>query len=152
MRGRAFFGSSKLMLPGAVIGAEYGPGFSSDLSRWRLAIDDEGNLFQEIAIWQWTAEKGIVREHRREHVEIGQDTVLQLVLKAQEVGFQSYEDSYQRSITDQSTRTISVRFGEIDKTVCAYAADWLVREGNKDMVGFLELWDAIHACAPFPPR
>lgn len=152
MRGRAFFGSSKLMLPGAVIGAVYGPGFSEDLSSWRLVIDDEGNLFQEIDVWQWTTESVHIQEHRREHVVIGPDAVLQLLLEAQRLEFTSYDDSYDPSITDQPDRIISVRFGEIDKTVHAYAAFGLAAEGNRDMIGFLELWEAIHRYAPFPGR
>ncbi len=152
MRGRAFFGSSKLMLPGAVIGAVYGPGFSYDLSAWRLVIDEEGNLFQEIDVSQWTAENVHIREHRREHVVIGPEAVLQLLLEAQRLEFSSCKDSYDHSITDQESRLISIRFGEIDKTVRMYAAGWLAMAGNKDIVNLLELWEAIHRYAPFPGR
>jgi hypothetical protein len=151
MRKRAFFRSSKLMLPGAVIGAWYRPGFSHDLSGWRLVVDDEGNLFQDVNVLQWSPERGRVQERRQEHVEIGPDAVPQLLIEAQEMGFSSYESSYDLHVTDQESYILSIRFGEIDKTVEAYGAQWLAREGNQDMIGFLKLWRSLHRHAPFPP-
>jgi hypothetical protein len=152
MKGRAFFGASKLMLPGAVIGATFHPGFSEDLSHWRLAIDEDGNLFQDIKVWRWTKESGIIQEERQEQVQIGVEVVLELLLKAEQLGFHSYQHSYNSNVDDLPSYLISVRFGDADTTVNAHGAGWLVREGNVDMKGFAELWNQIHQYAPFPEK
>ena len=138
------------MLPGAVIGATFAPGFTEDLSSWRLVIDDEGNLFQDIKVS--THENQWQGEQRQEYFFIGQDKVIQLLLTAEEVGFMSYKDSYDISVTDQALHVLSIRFGECEKTVTAYGAAWLAYEGDADMKGFLELWKAVHQYAPFPAK
>ncbi len=140
------------MLPGAIIGAKFHSGFSEDLSRWRLVIDEEGNLFQDVKVWRWTKESGIIQEERQEQIHISVEAVLELLLKAEDLGFHSYERSYNATMDDAPSYVISIHCGEVDTTVNATDADWLVREGNTDMRGFMELWKEIHQYAPFPKK
>ncbi len=140
------------MLPGAVIGATFHPGFSEDLSSWRLVIDEDGNLFQDTKVWQWTKESGITQKELHEQVQIDIAVVLELLLKAEQIGFHSFQKSYNATVDDMHSYLISIRFGEADTTVNANGVGWLVREGNMDMKGFAELWKEIHKHAPFPKR
>jgi hypothetical protein len=143
MRARAFFNTpKKVMLPGAVIGATYRPDGFYDLASWRLVIDDEGNLLQEIATaWQGTL--------RQEQVHIGQDAVLELLLQAESLGFYKFLPSYQAGISNRGRYFISIRFGELDVSVDAYGADWMATEEHDEMKRFMQLWNAIHQFAPF---
>lgn len=136
-------------LPGAIIEAAFSPGFSEDLSNWRLQIDAEGNLLQRIAVWQYIR-GAIVQEKRREQRLIGRDGALRLLLMAEEIGFYGFQDSYEPSVTDLPTYRLRFCDGKSDKAVRAYGAGWLAREGNPDMRRFVELWQAVHEHAPFP--
>lgn len=135
------------MLPGAVIGATFRPGFSGDLSSWRLVIDDEGNLFQDTMVWQ-----SMFEERRQEHIHIGTDAVLELLLEAERFGFRSCKEFLRATMEDQSSRSLTIRFGEMDATVEVYGADLLAHEGNLKTIRFLSLWTMIHRYAPFPRR
>ncbi|RYG63529.1 hypothetical protein EON80_21055 [bacterium] len=70
------------MLPGVLIGAEYRGLRLGEAILWRLAIDDEGHLFQDVEI-------SSDNERRQEQIDIGPEAVMQLLLKAEALEFQS---------------------------------------------------------------
>ena len=136
------------MLPGAILGATYSPGFDEDLSSWRLVIDDEGNLFQDVKVYQWKRQH-LVNERRQEQVVIGQDAVIRLLLKTEEIGFTRFQDSYSSPILDLPLYRIYLRFGNDNKTVDTDHLKISPYESSMDLKGFCELWEAIHQQAPF---
>ncbi len=156
---KAYFRSTKAQVPSvktkvsdAVIETVFWPGFSISQSHWRLIIDKNGNLFQDTSVCEWTPETGIVKGRRQEHLHIGVDALASLLLKAEEVGFLSYQDSYDADhVTDLEFSTIRI-CGAKEKKVKTYGAGWLAYHGDSDMKGYMELWKVIHAYAPFPPK
>jgi hypothetical protein len=79
------------------------------------------------------------------------DEILALTDK---IGFRGFRDVYSHEtmiVNDLPICSIWVRFGDEIKTVNAYGPNSIAwAENNRDMVGFVELWERIHRHAPYP--
>lgn len=133
-----------------VILAEFRPGFSWDLTTWRIIIDREGRLFQEVEQFI----PGITDELGFHKVEIGVDAVLDLLIKADEIGFAAFQQSYSSGLhlSDMPAYRLVVHIAEEPKEVWAEAPEYQASLGNRDVQGFMELWHAVHSYAPYPPQ
>ncbi|MBB6053766.1 hypothetical protein [Armatimonas rosea] len=129
------------MPPGAVIGAQFQAGGFYDFTKWQLCIDDEGNLFQ------WIQDSP--NETRQEQVFLGQDAVLQLLLRFEELGFALLPDQLPApppsGCSDDylSTYLLVLRWNGVEKYVIAPADS-----PHPDRHKFQALWDAVHAHLP----
>jgi hypothetical protein len=103
-------------------------------------------------VWQCGDGDTFIKERRQEQIHIGSEAVLELLLEAERFGFRSGKEFLGATMDDQSSRTLTVRFGEIDATVEVYGADLLAREGNLRAARFLSLWAMLHQHAPYFPR
>lgn len=138
------------MLPGVLIGAIYEPGFSADLSHWRLVIDDAGELYQDVHIA--TPAKSYADERRQEHVAIGQTAVLDLLLLAERLGFATFAAQPEVLVDDAPTYIVYIGFARLDKIVMKRGPLACTPEDFPQWHDFSTLWDAIHAAAPFPTK
>lgn len=127
------------------------PGFWEDLSTWRVTISRDGRLRQDIRLC--TGANGYKGESRREVGQVPADELAAMLATAERIGFKDFRDQYEPEddVDDLGTFSISVRFDGAIKTVEAYGPDWAAeQEGNRDMAGFIELWEQIHRHAPYP--
>ncbi len=128
-----------------IIAAETFPGFSSDLTRWNLTIDEMGNLHQNIQIS--TPENRDAEPYSLD-VEIGSVEVERLLKVAMELNFTRLNYS-EGMMTDTGSEKISVRLsGELVSAI---------RNGyplmtDESFERFRQLWQEIHLYAPFPRR
>ena len=139
-----------LPLNGLIL-AEFRPGFASDLSSWRLWIDSGGVLIQ-VADLCIHSENGIYESKLLYRGEIGADAVLDLLIRAEAMGFADFEPGYTASVTDMPDYRLVIRLGDEPKEVRAYGPHVLALEGDTAMQGFMELWGAIHQYAAYPPK
>ncbi|WP_171475803.1 hypothetical protein [Frigoriglobus tundricola] len=135
-----------------IAAAQVMPGFSDDLSRWRITISHDGGLRQEIFLA--ISSNMYCDELRREAVQLRPADVDEILALADRIGFRGFRDSYSHEtmvVTDLPCWFISVRFGAEVKTVHAYGPYSIAREeNNRDMAGFVELWERIHRHVPYP--
>lgn len=142
MRARAFFRSSKLLLPGAIIGARFFPGLAFDLTHWRLMIDDEGNLYQDVQIVN-TGQ----RDRQLLHVVIGYDAVLNLLLMVERWNSLSFVPPT-TTYDDAAVYELAICYEDINTHLRVQGADIEADRGNVQMQRFMEVWRAVHRFAP----
>ncbi len=130
------------------------PGFASDLSTWRLTINRDSLLSQEIRVANY--EDSYRAQMRQESTRLPSDELMAIVALAERTGFRNFRDRYEHEtmvVLDLPTLSISIRFGELIKTVEAYGPrEIAAQENNQDMVRFVELWNHIHRYAPYPSQ
>ena len=100
------------------------PGFWEDLSTWRVTINRDGGLRQEIRLC--TGANGYKDELRREASQVPVDELAAILATAERIGFKDFRDHYEPEddVTDLGTFSISLRVDGEYKTVEAYGPDW----------------------------
>jgi hypothetical protein len=133
-----------------VIGAALiNPGFSPHDTVWRLTIDRDGLLRQEVRTRNY--QRTPMDEFHYGEIKVANEELSAILEVANRIGFRNLSDVYEDDrITDQATLWLAVRFGTGLKTVQAYAPVWWAARGQQEMIAFLELWGNIHRFAPFP--
>ena len=133
-----------------VLAARFEPGFSKDLTYWRVFIGSNRWLRQEVAVWDYGGPYH--KELLRYSARLSRAEMLRLWEIIERIGFQDFKQNYTHEtmvVTDCPTYWIDVRFGNRAKEVEAYDLHRLAEyENNPAMVSFLELWDAIHQHTP----
>lgn len=151
-RGRAERISREMSADDVIAAGQILPGFSDDLSTWRIVINRDGRLRQQIDLA--TSENNYREESAQKTALIAPEDVQAILAVANEIGFHNFNEYYEHefdSVTDLQTCSITIRFGDEVKTVEAYGPDDIAREeNNQDMVGFMRLWELIHRHAPYP--
>lgn len=138
------------MKDGDVISAWFVPGFSVDLTNWRVFIDRNCRLRQEvvITIFKDPDKNEVLRYAAR----LSRKETAQLWSIIERIGFHEFERKYTHEkfiVTDCESYWIKVRFGDRTKEVEVYDPYRLANfEKNQAAIGFLELWDAIHQYTP----
>jgi hypothetical protein len=123
------------------------PRFGPSSANWRLMVNQDGLLRQEVQIWGYPED-----EFRHEEVQLPAGEVGEIVALAERLGFPNFRDSYEDcQVSDQEGLWIAVRFADKLKTVQAYGPIEVAgAQNDRDMLGLLELWARIHRFAPFP--
>jgi hypothetical protein len=125
------------------------PGFGAYNVVWRLTVDREGLMRQEVRTWNY--QKSPRDEFLYGDAMLDTRELAAVVSVAERVGFRNLSEAYEDyKVTDQETLWLAVRFGTHLKTVQAYAPVWLAAREKQEMIAFLELWGSIHRFAPFP--
>lgn len=136
MKTRGFWSSLSEVPPDAVFIATHSPGFSANLSKWRLIIDEGGNLYQNTDVWECRPEGDILEEYREEQAHIGVDEVNRLLRKAEAV-VQQPMTAPDSMMTDAASNSLMVRI------------DGHLKRGPPEAEGFFELWREVHQYAPY---
>jgi hypothetical protein len=135
-----------------VAAAQVIAGFCVDLSRWRVTISRDGRLRQEV--FRATSADADRDELQQETVQLRPGDVEEVLALIDRIGFRGFRDLYCHEtmiVTDLPYWIISVRFGDGVKTVSAWGpASIAGDEDNRDMAGFVALWELIHRHAPYP--
>ena len=132
------------------IEAEFHPGFSDDLTTWRLTIDSNGKLTQNVKLWQYTARRKIVTGQMALETEIEAATLVEIWKVAQKMEFEALPRQMQASMTDLDSRILRFFRDETATEIQAYGAGILAHGGSEKARRFLTIWDAVTSCAPFP--
>jgi hypothetical protein len=127
------------MSPSTVIGAEYWPGLSDDLSSWKLWISSSGSLSQLADVCR--PFEGVEAHYKFHRAEIGEEAVRCILQLAERIGFATLHDKYECGTTDCCTQRVAPRLGGRLKIVEVDLA--------ATVPGFEELWFQIHRYAPF---
>ncbi len=133
-----------------VIAAEFMPGFTSDLTYWRVFIGCNRWLRQEVGVWD---PGGLFdRELLRYEARLSRAEMAELWGIIDRIGFRDFNRRYSPEsicVTDCPNHWIIVRFDKQIKEVEAYDLFRLTEfEKNQAMIGFRELWEAIHRRTP----
>ena len=137
--------------PDVVVIAEFGPGFSSDLSNWILTLSSSGVLEQHIEIKNFD-------EHsqdgpRRDVATVGSEFVASILARADELDFWNLNAvNPNESVTDSPFLKLSIRHGERERTYRPESVGYHAYRGHEGAKHFMELWNSIHQHAPFPPK
>jgi hypothetical protein len=134
-----------------VIAARYQPGFSRDLTSWRVFIGRNRWLRQEVPVYNDDSKyhKQLLRFWAR----LSRQDMASVSGIVERIGFEEFDRSYTHQtmcVTDCPSYWITVRFGSRTKEVEAYDLYRLAEfEKQPAMVGFLELWNAITRYAQY---
>lgn len=139
-----------VMSEGDVIGL-WCPGFAP-FTTSRLVINRNGVLRQEIQTVRFDG--GCASEEMQEKTaQLAAEQLRDIISTAERIGFRSFRDCYDVSVTHLEDVWIAVRLSDGLKAVEAYGAILQAgRKSNSDMIGFVELWACINRVAPFPAR
>ena len=133
--------------PDICVAAFFSPGFSEDLSSWKLTLSSSGILIQDIKISRAGNWQG---EQRREERNVGAEFVAQVLKRADELDFWNLKVESNSSITDTPSLRLAIRHGEKSRVYAPESVGFHAYEGNESARRFIELWDLIHSHAPFP--
>jgi hypothetical protein len=133
-----------------VIAARYQPGFTPDLTYWRVFIGRNRWLRQEVVVYNHTS--NFHNQVLRFWVKLSRRDVAELWEIVERIGFRGFDRAYTHQtmcVTDCPTYWITVRFGDRVKEVEAYDLPRLAEfEQQPAMVGFAQLWEAITRHTP----
>jgi hypothetical protein len=129
------------MTPDDVVGVESWPGFSYDLTSWKLWISSAGTLSVIANICR--PFEGVERGRQLRQVRIGRREAGRLVRQAERIGFAGFAGRYEVAITDLAEQRVSVRIGGRLHLVECY---------GEHPPGFWALWRRIHRHAPLVGR
>jgi hypothetical protein len=134
-----------------VLAAQYDPGFSDVLTYWRVFLQTNRWLRQEVVVYDHASEYH--NQVLRFRARLSRTQVRELWEIVERIGFRDFDRAYTHrniSVTDRPTYRITVRFRDRIKEVEAYDLPGLAGgERQPDMVGFAELWEAITRHAPY---
>ncbi len=144
---RAFFDQ---LAPDVVVVAEFSPGFSPDLSSWRLTLNLAGLLVQEDDIKNFNdhSNDGPLRDV----VEVGTEFVVSVLARADELDFWNLTIDSGLLGTDAPSLCLSIRNGNRRRQWAPHLVYWHAHESIEGAVKFMELWNLVHQHAPFPPK
>ena len=145
---RALFADSA---PDVVVIAQFGPGFSSDLSSWVLTLSLSGVLVQESDIMNFDdhSQDGL----RRDIAIVGPEFVASVLARAAELDFWNLNAvNPNESVTDMPSLKLSIRHGARERSYRPQSVVYHAYRGHEGAKHFMELWDLIHQHAPFPPK
>jgi hypothetical protein len=134
-----------------VIAAGFSPGFTVDPTYWRVLIDTNRHLRQEVVISN--SDYPQKNEVLRYKTRLSRTEIAALWEIIDGIAFKNFMKNYQPETvcsTDCATHWIKVKqaYGST-KEVSIYDLETLVEfEQNTDAVGFSKLWDAIDRQAP----
>ena len=124
-----------------VIGAQAWPGFTPDLTRWKLWVSDSGWL--SVLVTHCRPYEKVLQKYELARHRIGTAEVRRLQHFADSIGFPHLAPTYDLDITDGSTETIVVRReSQLKRVMCS---------GNEP-TGFRAFWRRIHRHAPVVGR
>ena len=129
-----------------VIAAAFWPGFSSDLSRWDLTIDGEGEMRQNILI---STPENRDAEPYTEILNIGADEAARLVQLADDLNFATFRPAIESITTDVGSARLSFRLGG---EIVTYVDDGGGELSEEYQKSFRQLWKEVRQHAPFPKR
>ena len=133
-----------------VFAARFSPGFSRDLTYWRVFVGRNRWLRQEVVITNLADRDQ--DEILRYQVHLSRPQMAHLWDVVERIGFRQYERRLTHKsmcVTDSATFWITVRFGDRTKEVEAYDLHHLAEiESQPAAIGLMELWNAIHQRAP----
>ncbi len=142
---RAFF---EQLVPDVVVVAEYSPGFSHDLSSWRVTLNLAGILVQESDIKNFNDRSN--DGPRRDVVEVGTEFVVFVLSCADELDFWNLTIDSGQLMTDADSLTLSIRNGNRRRQWNPPLVRYHAAEGFEGAKRFMELWNLIHQHAPLP--
>lgn len=130
--------------------ARWSPGLTADPTYWRVFIDANHWLRQEVVVTDFESPNN--NEVLRYRVRLSRTDMAALWAIIERIGFRDFKRAYTHKtlcVTDCETYWITVRFAKGVKEVEVYDPRRLAEfEKNRDVAGFLELWEAIHRHAP----
>src|SRR5258707_275354 len=99
-----------------VVGAALlSPGFAPDCSVWRLTINEDGILHQEMRISN--SQNSFSGESRASDVTLPAGALEEILSVAERIGFERFDDKYDDSVLDEATFWIAVRSSNGHKKV-----------------------------------
>lgn len=133
--------------PNIAVIASFSPGFSADLSSWKLRLSVSGIMVQDIQISRSSDYK---REKQREERNVGSEFVAQILRRAHELDFWNLTIEDDSMMTDVCRRTLSICAGNKRRSWTPQPP-WDGTKSDEDAwQKFMELWDLVHSHAPFP--
>jgi hypothetical protein len=135
--------------PELVIGAALlAPGFSEDLSTWRMTIKSDGTALQELHPSPYSSDLyDRVVIHLRSWVNADRIALIQRI--ADEIGFGTFNDQFHADSTDLQTTSITVNQLGRPKRVVVYGPQQLAYEGDSRMIGYMRLWELMLEISPY---
>jgi hypothetical protein len=134
--------------PDMVIGAALlAPCFCEDLSTWRMAVNRDGTVIQELRPGHPSELYDPLCIHLRSFV--GEDRLALIQSIAEEIGFDSLGNEYHAGCTDLEHTSITLNHRGQAKRVLAYGPHFLAHEGSKEMIGYVRLWDLLVEISPY---
>lgn len=125
------------------------PSFQKDLSTWRLWVNNDGTLVQELA-------PAFSCDHIYKQVTVRLESKLDTeslsVLRGlvEEIGFFELHDEYHGGVTDLEWMSITAIVDNEVKRVVVSAAGYLINvEKKSEIAGYLKLWDLLTYLSPF---
>lgn len=124
------------------------PGFTYDLSTWKLSVNAEGMAVQEVVV---ANVKNMFRgEPRTFTARVPKAEVATLLAVAKEGGFDRFAARYDADdVLDLPTTALSFELNGELKRVEVYGASWLAYEGSDEMKVFHDLWQRIERHLPY---
>jgi hypothetical protein len=134
---------------GVIVGAGFAPGFSYDLSSWRVWVDQAGHVRQDIRLS--VPENRWRPKELTELSEAGPEAVAGLQKLADEIGLREMAAQYDSMCTDQELVSVAVRYSDRVCSVAVYGAWWLADQGHPQSMGVIRFWQAVQRLAPWQP-
>jgi hypothetical protein len=132
-----YFPVAEIMMAGDVVGVESWPGFTDDLTSWKLWVSGSGVLSVIVSVCR--PYEGIDRRHQFRQTRIGRREARRLVELAERIGFAGFAERYECDITDLPLERVAVRLGGRLKCVECY---------GEHPPGFWGFWHRVHRYAP----
>jgi hypothetical protein len=136
-----YFPVVEIMTAGDVIGVESWPGFSDDLTSWKLWVSEGGVLSVVASVCK--PYEGIDGRYEFRQARIGHREARRLVQFAERLGFADFAERYDCDITDLPLERVAVRLGGRLKCVECY---------GRHPPGLWVLWRRVHRYAPLVSR
>lgn len=134
-----------------VLGAEFGPGFSADRTYWRVFVQRNRWLRQEVRAWNFGSP--LHNQMLCFWAKLSRSEFAALWEIVEGIGFRDFDRAYRHQtgrVTSCPIYWIKVRFPDRQKEVEAYDLHRLAEfERQPAMIGYLELWEALQRHAPF---
>jgi hypothetical protein len=136
-----YFPVVEIMGPDDVVGVEKWPGFSRDLTSWKLWVSASGWVSVLAAVCR--PYEGIDHHYQLAQSRIGRREAGRLVRLAERIGLAGFAERYECYDTDLPLERVAVRLGGKLRVVECY---------GQHPPGFWALWRRVHRHAPLVGR
>jgi hypothetical protein len=118
-----------------------------DLSTWRMYVQHDGAVLQEVQISSYSEAYDSVIIHLRSFAPPTKIDEIRTLVHS--LNIEEYGDRYERNCTDLQSTVMAVNASGVTKRVFAYGAALLAHEGNSEMIGYVQLWNMVCELAPY---
>jgi hypothetical protein len=137
----------ELLAKSDVIAAGFSPGLSIDPTYWRVFIDSNRYLRQEVIVID--CEDPQKNEVLRYKIRLSRVDFAKLWEIIERIGFKNFKEFYTSASTDRASYCAIVRLAGQAREVAINDLHYMAEfEHHPAAVGFLELWEAIDRLTP----